>query len=285
KPGQRILIHSHIYNALRNLMRFIAELRGATIEVIDLPLSTEASEVVEQRISERLGDDVGLVVIDHITSPTAVTFPIERIVAACRSAQVPVLIDGAHGPGHRPLELTQLNADWYVGNGHKWLGAPRGTAFIWAHENWLNRTEPPVISHGYQSDFSENFMRHGTIDFSAWSTLTATLDWYGRLDRHGAFTHASAMLKDGYQKTVEALGATPITDPDGQSMMAAMLLPKPWTAEQAEPLRRRLSQDFRIINVPIDLPTGELLLRLSAYGYTQASDFDRLIGAFKEIAA
>lgn len=208
KPGQRILIHSHIYNALGNLMRFIAELRGATIEVIDLPLSTEASEVVEQRISERLGDDVGLVVIDHITSPTAVTFPIERIVAACRSAQVPILIDGAHGPGHRPLELTQLNADWYVGNGHKWLGAPRGTAFIWAHENWLDRTEPPVISHGYQGNFSENFMRYGTIDFSAWSTLTAVLDWYGRLDQAGAFDHACQVLKDGYKQVAETLGAT-----------------------------------------------------------------------------
>lgn len=285
KQGQRILIHSHIYNALRNQISFVAELRGATVEMIDLPLNTEAAEVMEAELATRLDSDVGLVVIDHISSPTAVTFPIEAITAACRSAGVPVLIDGAHGPGHRDIDLNTLDPDWYVGNGHKWLGAPRGTAFIWANEKWLDATQSPLVSHGYQQGFDANFIRYGTIDFSAWSTVSAVLDCYGRLDQRGAFAHARTILQHDYAEMVSALGATAITKASDPGMMAAMLLPETWKAEQAEPIRHRLQDNFKIVNVPIPQPNGRLILRLSAYGYTDRADFARLTDAMRTIAA
>ena len=282
KPGQRILVTNHIYRALRNMLTYVCEIRGTTLEALELPINDQAGDALLTKLEAALVDDVGLLVVDHITSPTALRFPIQQIVKRARAAGVPVLIDGAHGPGFEALQLNNLNADWYVGNGHKWLSAPRGTAFIWCHEKWLDRTETPIISHQYGHGFEPAYQYYGTIDFSAWSTLPAAIEWYRRLEKAGHFTHAQRVLWDQVPKMADALHATMIT-PTDKTMMAAMLLPARYTPDMMNPLRQVLQRDHDLVAVFV--PWGErLIARLSAYSYNEAADYKAYQAAMLSIA-
>jgi len=287
KPGQRILITDHTYTALTNILRHVAALRGAELTVIPVPASPEAGPALLDALDRHLDERVGLAAIDHVTSPTAVRFPIEAVVEKCRAAGVPVLIDGAHGPGQVPLNLDVLGADWYVGNCHKWLGAPRGTAFIWANEARLAATNSPIISHGYGLSFEASYVRYGTMDYSAWSSLPAAIEWHGRLSETSAFSHARQVLDDAYADLLDVLEAEPVTAPGqaGPGMMASMRLPERFTAAMSEPIRLRLLEE-RIVGVlpPLTIQgMNRLMLRLSAYAYTSADETKKIGEALTRI--
>ena len=272
KPGQRIVVTSHIYTALHNTLDYVSAFRGTTLQIIDLPASGAAGDQLLEQLEAVLNSDIGLVVLDHITSPTALRLPIEKAIALCRKAGVPVLIDGAHGPGFEPLNLNALQPDWYVGNGHKWLGAPRGTAFIWCHQDWLDRTETPIISHLYGQGFEAAYCRYGTIDFSAWASLPAAIQWYHRLEEAGAFRHARHLMSQHLAPIAAALGAEVITDP-AETMMAAMLLPPSYTSDMMNPLQLALQRVHDLVAVFV--PWGQrLIARLSTYGYNDMEDFE-----------
>src|SRR5436305_342447 len=89
-----------------------------------------------------------LLIIDHITSPTAIVFPAKEIVRTAHAAKVPVLVDGAHAPGQIALDVPDIGADWYTGNAHKWFFAPRGCGVLWTARQWQEITRPAVLSHG-----------------------------------------------------------------------------------------------------------------------------------------
>ena len=279
KPGQKILIPNQTYPALTNILRHVSALRGTEIVTIDLPSTPESGTYLLDRLETYLADDVGLMVVDHITSPTATRFPVTDVIRICKAQGVPVLVDGAHAPGHVPLNLSELDADWYVGNGHKWLGAPRGTAFIWSHEKWLERTETPVISHNFGKGFEAAYVQYGTIDYSAWASIPDALTWYRKLDQAGAFAHAKTLVATNYAEIADRLEADLITDPDDPGMMAAMLLPRDYTADMAIPLRLALQRDHGIVAVFIPWQGQRLIARLSCYSYSSQNDLDTYLSA------
>ncbi|MEO0391726.1 MAG: aminotransferase class V-fold PLP-dependent enzyme [Pseudomonadota bacterium] len=273
KPGQRVITTNHTYPALTNLLRYLCDLRGTTLDIIELPASPQAGTQLLTALESQLDHTVGLVAIDHITSPTALLFPIEAVASLCRQVGVPILIDGAHGPGHVPLNLTTLGADWYVGNGHKWLGAPRGTAFLWCHDKWQDRTQTPAISHGYGRGFAENYTYYGTGDFSAWASLPHVIAWYKRLEDAGHFTTARHILRDQATAIADALDGQSVSAPDAPGLMTAILLPPSYTQAMREPLRQALRTHHNIVSVFTSWGKDRLMARLSSYVYNEAKDF------------
>jgi isopenicillin-N epimerase len=139
----------HGYPAVLLAAERVAKQSGAKIvqAVVPFPLLDEAH--VSAAIATRLSFRTRLVILDHVTSPTALVFPIDKLTALCRDAGAQVLIDGAHAPGMLPLDIPSIKADWYVGNCHKWLMAPKGSAFIWASPARQTETHPLVTSHGW----------------------------------------------------------------------------------------------------------------------------------------
>jgi isopenicillin-N epimerase len=141
--GDEVLITSHTYNAVRLLVEARCAASGAKARVVRIPIPASADDIVA-RFEAEAAPSVKLAIVDHITSPTALVMPLARIVPLLRRVGARVLVDGAHGLGHVPLDLAAIGADWYVSNAHKWLYAPRGCAMLWASAEMAATTRPVV---------------------------------------------------------------------------------------------------------------------------------------------
>jgi isopenicillin-N epimerase len=141
-PGDELLTTNHVYNAVRQAMRYIAQKTGATYKEIEIPVPINSAADIEQAILRAITPKTKLLVIDHITSPTALVFPIPSILAACADRGVDVLVDGAHAPGTLPLNVQALAPAYYAANLHKWTCAPKGSAFLWVRPDKQSRIHP-----------------------------------------------------------------------------------------------------------------------------------------------
>jgi isopenicillin-N epimerase len=281
-PGDEILVTDHGYAAVRKAAEYVAGRASARVVEAAVPFPIEDAAQVVSPVASRLGPRTRLAIFDHITSPTAVIFPVRELTALCRAAGVPVLIDGAHAPGMLSLDVPSVGADWYTGNCHKWLMAPKGSAFLWAASERQGDVHPLVISHGYGQGFTAEFDWVGTRDPSAWLSVPAAIDFHERLggaklrERNAALAREQATLLAGVWQTER--GA-----PDALTgSMAAVRLPlrEATTTERALELRRKLFDDHRI-EVPVTAFAGALWARISAHAYNRPADYARLAACFR----
>ncbi len=189
--GDRVLITDHGYNACSNAARFFAERTGAEVDLINLPFPGSDSNEVIERILKGCTSRTRILLIDHITSPTALIMPLEDIVPAVQQRGIQVLVDGAHAPGMLPLRLAELGADYYTGNCHKWMCAPKGTAFLYVRSEHQSKLHPLTISHGMNrpvgdsTRFRLEFDWIGTRDLTGFLTLPALIDYMDGISNEG----------------------------------------------------------------------------------------------------
>jgi len=216
-------------------------------------------------------------VIDHITSSSGLVLPIAEIVRLCHAAGVPVLVDGAHGPGQVALDLKALDADWYVGNCHKWLAAPKGCGFLYARPDRRDDLHPVTISHGYGQGFTAEFDWTGTQDPSAFLALPASLDFFARLGGAALRERNTRLATEAAALVAARLGTEVGARPEMASAMGLIRLPLDIdTNREATALRVRQSLQAIGVDSPVH-PVGESIwLRLSAYAYNERSDYERL---------
>jgi len=196
EAGDEILHASHVYNAVRNTMLYVAERAGARVVAAELPFPRPDKATLLANIEKAITKKTKILVIDHITSASGLVLPIADIIALCHSAGVPVLVDGAHGPGQVPLDLEALGADWYVGNCHKWLSAPKGCGFLHTRPERRADLHPVTISHGYGAGFTKEFDYVGTVDPTAYLALPAALDFFQRLGGTALMERNSALAAE-----------------------------------------------------------------------------------------
>jgi len=289
--GSRVLLGMDAYNATANIVEFWAEQRGWQVLRAQWPLPLSCcSELLEAYRSE-LRKGVALWVIDHITSPTAMGQPLEQLIPMARAHGAAVIVDGAHGPGSLPINLTSLaglGLDAYVGNLHKWLCCPKGSAFLWVREALRQQLRPLVISHGANAPVgSEGRFRleHdwlGTNDPSGYLCLPKALALLGLAtpsDQEKQLKQRRQMLLPARQALMEALG----------SANAGALVPEGQVASMVAVELANCDPDitykyFR--NAGIQIPIIPLrphrkqercFLRLSWFNYNTISDLKYLI--------
>ncbi len=174
RPGDELVTTSHEYNASRNALEFVAARAGARVVTAEIPFPIASPEDVVERVLAMVGPSTRLVLIDHITSQTALVFPLRQIVSELNTRGIDTLVDGAHGPGMVPLDLQSLGASWYTGNCHKWICAPKGAGFLVAREDRREEVRPVAISHGANSPRNDRsryqleFDWTGTFDPTPW---------------------------------------------------------------------------------------------------------------------
>jgi len=273
EPDDEILILSHTYGAVRNAVRHVAAAAGARVIEAVLPFPDPTPDGVLAAIASALGPKTRLAVMDHITSASALVLPLTGIIALCQSAGVPVLVDGAHGPGQVDVDLTALGADWYVGNCHKWLCAPKGCAFIYAR-----RTEdlhPTVISHGYGQGFLAEFDWTGTTDFSRFLAVTAAIAHHASLGGGALRRRNHDLAVDATRRLADRLGSMPGAGAHMTGAMGVVRLPITGaTSEHALAIRSALLRAST--DAPVHALDGALWLRLSAFAYNEPQDYVRL---------
>jgi isopenicillin-N epimerase len=283
RPGDRLVTTDHAYGAVRNAMRSVCDRSGASMVEVHVPLEAAGPEVVAL-IDQELDERTRLVVIDHVTSPTALVLPVDGVVAACRDRGVACLVDAAHAPGMLPVDVGAMGADYWTGNLHKWVCAPKGSAVLWVAPEHRDRLHPLAVSHGYGQGFITEFDWTGTADPTPYLAAPAAIDLLGGLGWPRLWRHNHALALFGRDAVAGELGTgVPVTE-DRFGSMSLVELPPATVTSQAEglALQERLFDEYRI-EVPVTTWDGRAFLRLSAHAYNAPEEYERLaaaVGAF-----
>jgi isopenicillin-N epimerase len=273
-PGDEILVTDHTYPAVRRTAEYVASRTGARVVVATIPYPPDGAAAIIAAVAAALTPRTSLAILDHITSATALAMPLAALIAACRAVGACVLVDGAHAPGSVPLDLPALGADWYVGNCHKWLMAPKGAAFLWAPKAAQDAVHPATISLHYGEGFTAEFDWTGTRDPSACLAVTAALDFHDRLGGRALLQRNAALAQQAAALVAERLGTESGAAPALAAAMATVRLPVAGAAtrERALALTGRLLDDHRC-DAPITAFAGAFWLRLSAAVYNDIDDY------------
>jgi isopenicillin-N epimerase len=287
RPGDEILVTDHTYGAIAHTAQYVARCSGATVATATIPFPVDDEQQVVAAVAAALTPRTRVAVLDHITSETALLLPLAQIARLCRERGVALLVDGAHAPGQIPLDLPATGADWYVGNLHKWLFAPRGCGVLWTPKPRQAGLHPPVISWGLDKGLAEEFDWTGTRDPSAALSTGAALDFVDRLGGLAAIQAYIHPLARAAASRLAARWQGPLPAP--ASMTAAMALaPLPAVRQPDKPTADRLRQlllERHDIEVPVIARAGRLWFRLSLQVYNDMADIDRLAEATEALLA
>ncbi len=281
RSGDQVVVTDHGYNACRNALEAAALRHGADVVVAVVPFPIESPTQVVRSVLDVVTERTVLVMIDHVTSPTALVFPVEALVAELASRGIPVLVDGAHAPGMVPVDAGGIGAAFYTGNCHKWMCAPKGAGFLWVAPDHRDRVEPGVISHGWNGEYPGETRLHrlfdftGTDDPTAWLSVPAAIDtmaaslpggWPKVMDTNHRLALAARDL------LADRLGIEPPAPDDMIGSMAALPLPP-----GSDDLGRELAERHRI-EVPVfSWPSApQRLIRVSAQLHNDLSQYERL---------
>lgn len=283
--GDEIVVLGHVYNAVRNTVRHVAERTGARVVVAEIPFPRPTSDAILENLARALTGRTRIAVLDHITSASALVLPIARMVALCHGAGVPVLVDGAHAPGQVPLDLSALGADWYTGNCHKWLMAPKGCAFLHATPARQADLHPVTISHGYTQGFAAEFDWTGTADPSPYLAVSDALEFCERLGGNTLRTRNTALAAQATALLTTRLGTEAGAMPGMAAAMGLVRLPLRAEATQAQAMVMREKLFAAGTDAPVNLLAGALWLRISAQAYNGIADYERLAEILSSILA
>jgi isopenicillin-N epimerase len=298
--GDELLTTDHAYAACRNTLDFVARRTGASLVVATVPFPVTSAEAVVEAVLAKATSRTRLALVDHVTSPTALVLPLATLVRELGARGVEVLVDGAHAPGMVPLDLEALGAAYYSANCHKWLCAPKGSAFLWVRRDRQTGIRPLTISHGAtgtregRTRFRLEFDWTGTSDPTAWLSVPKAIEYVGTLLPGGwpaVMARNRALALEARHVLQNAVGASAACPDDMVGSMAAVrLLDDPvldTTWRRPAPLQTRLFDRWHI-EVPImrwPAPPRRLL-RVSAQLYNRSEQYARLAEALvKELAA
>lgn len=280
EEGDELLLTDHAYGSVARTAAFVARRRGARVRTVTVPFPLRGPSDLVEAIDAGIGPRTRVAVIDHITSLTALVFPVAEIAARCRARGVPVLVDGAHAPGAVALDVASLGVDWYGGNLHKWAFAPRPSGFLWAAPGRQSNLHAPVVSWGFGEGFPLEFEWASTRDPSALLAAPAGIAFLRDLDERAVRDHNHGLAREGAARLVREWGTHLEAPPEMFGAMVTLPLPdRAGSSESdAERLRDALLFEERI-EVQLHAWRGRLHTRISAQVYNDLDDIARLSAA------
>jgi isopenicillin-N epimerase len=282
KWGSTIVLTDHAYGAVRYACERAAARVGGTVRIVRVPLEAESDEAT-QRIIAAFDPSTALVVLDQITSPTARFLPVAEVSTYAREHGILSLIDGAHSPGLMAAPVV-TEADFWVGNLHKFACCPRGTAVLVVRDPGARTIHPTIDSWGAETTFPHSFDIQGTLDLTPWlaaptalAVLQDTLGWDVIRD------YSRAICTWGAEHVADAFSAAFGEDcrvTTGMPSQALSLVRLPSsiarTRVDADGLRDRFSAEYGC-EMSFVAWSGSTFLRLSGHAYVVADDYQRLV--------
>jgi isopenicillin-N epimerase len=286
QPGDEVLATDHEYGAVVRTWQYYCDRQGATFVPQRIPMPVTTAEDFVEQFWSGVTERTRVITLSHITSATALIFPLEEICRRARAAGIITAIDGAHAPGQIDLDLDALGADFYTGNCHKWLSAPKGAGFLYARPASQPLLDPLIISWGWQAErpghspFVDHFGWSGTDDPSAYLSVPAAIQFQQEHNWSRVRAACHALANDARQRVAALTGLPPVA-PDSTEWWSQMcILPLP--ATDAAALKTRLMDDHGV-EIPSHTFQGQSYVRLSVQAYNDQEDIDRLIVGLREI--
>ena len=292
-PGDEILVTDHAYNACRNAVEFVAERAGARVVVARVPFPLHAPDDVVAAVLAAVGPRTRLALLDHVTSPTGIIYPIAALVAALAARGIDVLVDGAHAPGMLALDVRAIGAAYYVGNCHKWLCSPKGAGFLAVRADRRDRVRPVSISHGANSPrtdrsrFLLEFDWTGSDDPTPYLCVPDAIRCVGALVPGGwpeVMARNRTLALDAQATLARALGIDAPVPGEMIGSLATVPLPPLPAGIAADTLQDALLERHHI-EVPVfPWPASrDRVVRVSAQLYNAAGDYARLVEALQNL--
>ena len=284
KPGDEVLMSNHEYGALVRAWKMWGEKTGVNIiqQDISMPVTTEENFIED--FWTGVTDQTKVIFLSHITSSTALIFPIEKIIKLAKEQNILTIIDGAHVPAHIPLNIHELGCDFYTGACHKWLCAPKGSSFLFVkkeHQDWV---KPVVVSWGKDGDdptpseFIQNFQWQGTRDMSAFLTIPTAINFYNKEIRPYQES-CKKIIQDTYSEFQSVLNTEPISA--GKEWLA-QLVAHPLPKNIPSNLKKGLWEEYQI-EIPVFEWNGQEFVRVSIQVYNTQKDVDLLMSALRSL--
>ncbi len=285
-PNDEILLSDHEYGACEIIWNYIQRKTGARLVLAKIPLPIQSDEAIIESLWHHVTERTRLIFLSHITSPTALRFPIGPICQRAREEGIVTLIDGAHAPGQIDLDLQALQADFYTGNCHKWMLAPKGAAFLYVHPNMQEALTPLVISWGYGehtdistgSKFVDQFAWRGTEDPSAIFSIPAAIEFMRQHHWEEVRLQCHQLALEFIHLAGSRLGLIPLCPQNLIAQMVSMRLP---VETDTKRLQQYLMEEENIF-VPILDWKGTKLIRVSYQAYNSDADTYRLVDALEK---
>jgi isopenicillin-N epimerase len=289
EAGDEIVTTDHAYRACFNQLARIAHARGLTIRLVKIPLPFDADATVAA-FTAAINPRTKLAVIDHITSPTALVLPLERIVPLFEVRGIAVIVDGAHAPGQLAVnvgDLLDAGVTWYAGNNHKWLCAPKGTGFLAASQR-APAPSPVITSHGASAEYGPPNRFQAELDWMGTHdptphltvpTAVATLADYGN-GWHHIIARNHALVLELRDRLADDLGATALAGDDDLGTMASLAIELPPNTKALDLEMRLLAEGWE---VPIVSFHAGPLVRISAHLYNHAHQAAQLAKKLRSV--
>jgi isopenicillin-N epimerase len=285
--GDEVLGTDHEYGACERIWRFVGQKTGSVYRQAKIATPVTTHEAMLDQLFAEVTSATKVLFISHITSPTALTFPIAEVCRRARALGLVTVVDGAHAPGQIPLDLQEIDADFYTGNLHKWLCAPKGAAFLYARRDRQALLEPLVVSWGYEalmpgdSTFIDYHEYRGTRDISPALAVPDAIAFQQEHNWPNVRNRCHELLNEARQRVAAVSGAVPVA-PEGTqwyAQMSSFLLPE--GIDGAE-LKRRLYDEYSV-ELPYFSWNGNEMIRVSVQGYNTREDIDRLVAGLEAL--
>jgi isopenicillin-N epimerase len=285
--GDEVLATDHEYGAVERTWRYICGQRGAHYRRQPIPLPMTTRESFVEQLWQGVTERTRVLVVSHITSPTALIFPVAEVVRRAQACGIVTVIDGAHAPSQLDLDLETLGADFYVGNCHKWLSAPVGAAFLYVRPERHPQLQPLVVSWGYDPDqpsaqpLHDYFAWVGTDDPSAYLSVPAAIAFQVEHDWPRVRASCHTLAAQARERIAALTGLPSVCSDEWFSQMCVARLPLAEGVTREE-VHRRLWDEFQV-EVPITDWGGQRFVRVSIQAYNSPRDVDRLLDALSHV--
>ncbi len=284
-PGDEILATNHEYGALDKMWRFYSKTQHIKYIRQQISVPILSKDKILQEFWSGLTAKTKVIFINHMSSATALLFPVQEICDKARELGIITIIDGAHIPAHFPLDIKKLNPDYYTGALHKWMLTPKGSSFLYVKNNHQKALDPLVISWGYENTNAENqFLdyheQQGTRDISAFLTVPKAVQFLQENNWPQHTDNCKKLVRDNYKKFCDLVGSQPICPVTEEFLGQMASIP----VNTSDPLKLKaiLYEKYKI-EIPVMVLNDAVYVRYSINAYNSQDDLDVLFDALTDI--
>ena len=288
-PDDEILSTDHEYGAMNITWNYICEKTGAKFIRTKIPTPYVSKDDFINAIEKNITPKTKMIFLSHITSSTALIFPVKEICELATKYNILSFVDGAHAPAQIPVSIKEINPDYYAGACHKWMCSPKGVAFLYTKKNLQDSLDPLIISHGFGEetkssmfDSGSNYLNYhqwqGTRDFSNILTIPKLINFLKKNQWRKMAEKCHELAIYARNEISNLLDKQPISKDEYIGQMTSI----PIDTNDPIRLKKELSESYKI-EVPITSWNNKNLIRVSIQAYNTKKDIQKLLEALHTI--